>query len=263
MKKLIYLAPFYLMLIGGCSKDEPVSVQNNVESSVMATVASTLTVPIIPGYTPKSGTEPSHPIPYPIRPNTITRSSSSHWATPHPLYIKNTCLLKISHLEEGSTYHQINNDKLNIAFYSGDDDKKPIFVRRLKPTTPSPYGWTSYWNTPRNVENEHPEVLFTPRFARAIIIVLSKPCETFGFELSPNIQNKKVRCAVYWGVAALDNSKGSYGYQIETPCGARLFERQGGSAFTVVTIWINPPGESPRVNAEGMAIANIRYKLAE
>jgi hypothetical protein len=164
----------------GCSKNE-----NNILETSAVNQASTnykYTVPTVPGYTPPKGVEPGPPIPFPIRPDTLTAGSPLYgYGGPNPDYLKNTCLFTISHLEEGSTYHQINNEKLNIAFYSADGERRPISVRRLKPTTPYPYGWTEHWNSPPFVENEHPEVLFTSDFETTFIIVFSKRCVKFGW----------------------------------------------------------------------------------
>jgi hypothetical protein len=265
MKKVIYLAVFYFAAMTSCSKNEPEAVKGPLQSAATQMTASTLTVPVIPGYTPKPGIEPGQPIPYPIKPDTITPGygSTTNYGSPSAPYFEGTCLFNISQLEEGSTYHQVNNDKINMAFYSGTGDEKPIFVRRLKPTTPSPYGWTAYWNNLQSVENEHPEVLFISRFETPMIIVLSKPCVKFGMEISPNLQNVPINFEVFWGNSSMDLTSGSFSQTIQTPSGAIIYSLEGEKPFTVVTIRYYPMGENPIVNPEGLAIANIRYKLAK
>jgi len=266
MKKVIFLGVIYLAVISSCAKNEADLLNNTAKTAAVEVTAVTLTIPDIPGYTPKPGIEPGNPIPYPDEECEITPGgSTTNYGNPSIDYLEGTTVFNISQLEEGSTYHQINNDNLNMAFYSGDGDKKPISVRRLTPTTASPYGWTPYWNTLDLVEQEHPEVLFAPRFERAIIIVLSKPCVKFGFELAPNLQNQLLNCAVFWGNAPMDSSRGAFDYQIKTPSGAALYsiEEEGNYKFTVITILIYPPGNNPIVNPEGLAMANIRYKLAK
>jgi hypothetical protein len=268
MKKLIYLAIFYFAALTSCAKNDHELVQTNIETAAVEIAAATLTIPDVPGYTPKPGIEPGKPIPFPP-PKTPTDFDgyTISWGGPSADYIDGTCLLKISHLEEGSTYHQINNKNINMAFYSGDGDRKPMSVRRLKPTTPAPYGWTPIWNTLPLVENEHPEVLFTSRFEKSIIIVLSKPCIKFGFELSPNLQDEVLNCVVYWGQFAGDGSRGAFDHPVQSPGGAVLYSLQPigkNPSFNVVTISFYPRGEgNPMINPEGIALANIRYQLAE
>jgi hypothetical protein len=268
MRNQIYFGIFCFVAITGCSKNESDFVSASIKTASVEITAATLTIPDVPGYTPKQGIEPGKPIPFPI-PKTfpVFDGYIENWGGPGSGYIDGTCLLRIAHLEEGSTYHQINNDKINMAFYSGDGDEKPLYVRRLKPTTPAPYGWTPLWNTLPDVENEHPEVLFTSRFERSIIIVLSKPCVKFGFELSPNLQNEVLNCGVFWGNFAGDLSRGSFDHPVQSPGGAVLYSvmpvGKNGS-FTVVTINFYPRGEgAPMINPEGIALANIRYQLAE
>jgi hypothetical protein len=268
MRKLIYLGIFFLVAITSCSKNESDVVSDSSNTAAVEITAATLTIPDVPGYTPKQGIEPPNPIPFPV-PKTLPPFDGyiENWGGPGEDYKDGTCLLKISHLEEGSTYHQINNNNIKMAFYSGDGDEKPMFVRRLKPTTPAPYGWTPIWNTQPNVENEHPEVLFTSRFEKSIILVLSKPVIKFGFELSPNLQNEVQNCSVVCGNFAGDYSRGSFDHPVQSPGGAQLYSvRPVGknTSFTVVTISFYPRGDwNPLINPEGVALANIRYQLAE
>lgn len=261
---------FCFFALTSCSKNESDVISDSPKTAAVEITAATLTIPEVPGYTPKPGIEPGKPIPFPpMRTPTPWDGYIENWGNPGPDYIKGTCLLKIDHLEEGSTYHQINNKNINMAFYSGDGDEKPMFVRRLKPTTPAPYGWTPLWNTLPNVENEHPEVLFTSRFESSIIIVLSKPCTKFGFELSPNLQNEVLNCSVSWGQFAGDGSRGSFDHPVQSPGGALLYSVhpvgiRKDPSFNVVTINFYPRGEgNPMINPEGIALANIRYQLAE
>jgi hypothetical protein len=265
MKKNVYLALFCLAAMSGCAKNEPETFKNKAQIAATQITASTLTVPVVPGYTPKAGIEPANPIPYPATPTTVPQGfgSTINYGSPSAPYFEGTCKFTISHLEEGSTYHQVNNDKINMAFYNGSGDKKPLYVRRLKPTTPSPYGWTAYWNNLKNVENEHPEVLFLSRFETRAMIVLSKPCVKFGMELSPNIQNQPLDLEVFWGNSLNDLSSGGFSISTQTPSGAMIFSLEGKKPFTVVTIRYYPVGGTQDINPEGLAIANIRYKLAK
>jgi hypothetical protein len=262
MKKLIYLSVFLTAIIG-CAKNEPSITASSELSAIQVTADMPLTVPDVPGYTPKAGIEPGQPIPAPApnKPGPGAASYSS-WEKPDANYRKGLCLFSISHLEEGSTYHQMNNERLNIAFYTGDASPKPILARRLVPTTPAPYGWTAHWNYKPWVENEHPEVLFISRFEKSIAIVLSKPCIKFGLELSPNRQNLAYDFEAYFGNSLYDLSIGYIDKLINTPSGARLYSVEAEKPFTVVTISLNYSDVNRDINPEGIAIANIRYKLA-
>jgi hypothetical protein len=255
-----FLAVACVIASVGCSKDN-----NSVLETAAVSEASTsykLTVPPVPGYTPPRGVEPGQPLAYPIRPHTTPNPTpTTNYGNPGSEYLKGMCLFTISHLEEGSTYHQVNNGKINIAFYNGNGDKRPISVRRLKPTTPSPYGWTAYWNTLYWVENEHPEVLFTNDADSSFIIVLSKPCLKFGMEISPNIQNVPCTLEVTWGNFVNETTSGYFSETPQTPSRALLFAVESETPFSVVTVRFQNKSyftENPR----GLAIANIRYKRA-
>lgn len=264
MKKLIYLSVIFITTTIGCSKNEASLTVNSELSANDASSEMPLTIPYVPGYIPKPGIEPGQPIPAPApyKPGSFG-SEYSAWEQPDANYLKDLCLFNISHLAEGSTYHQVNNDRLNIAFYSGDPGTKPIFARMLKPTTPSPYGWTAHWGDKPWVENEHPEVLFISRFERSFSIVLSKPCIKFGMEIAPNRQNLDYNFEAYFGNSLYDLSLGYISGLINTPSGARLYSVETKKPFSIVTISFNYTNLNPDINPEGLAIANIRYKLAD
>jgi hypothetical protein len=265
MKRFIgiwFLAAACICAASGCSKVE----NNNLEMSALSDVSTgyPLTVPEVPGYTPEAGIEPGQPIVIPLPPYPpLGGTSSSSDGGPNQFYIQRTSLLNIAQLEEGKTYHQINTNDLNIAFFSGDGNGKAIHVRRLKPTTPSPYGWSAHWNTLPNVENEHPEVLLMSEFRETFMIVLSKPCVEFGFELSPNRQNKQFSFIIAAGNFLRDSSRGGIEFPVKTPSQAQLFNVQAEKPFRVITIlYSHSPIEDLSVTHKGIAIANIRYTLA-
>jgi hypothetical protein len=267
MKKFMgiwFLAAASLYAASGCSK-----VENNIgERAEISAVPSgfPLTVPEVPGYTPEAGIEPGQPIEIPLPPHPpLAGTSSSSDGGPNEFYIQRTSLLSIAQLEEGKTYHQINTNALNIAFFSGDGNGKAIHVRRLKPTTSSPYGWNAHWNTLPNVENEHPEVLFMSEFRETFMIVLSKPCLEFGFELSPNRQNKEFSFRTTAGNFLRDSSRGGIEFPVKTPSKAQLFNVQAEKPFRVITVYYShsSPVEDLSITHKGIAMANIRYTLAK
>jgi hypothetical protein len=254
------LAATCLIVALSCSKDEINVVENAAVSDVSTPYP--LTIPPIPGYTPEPGIEPGQPlsVPHPSPP-AVDFTSSSADATSNGEYLKRTCVFEVAQLDEGKTYHQINNKNLNIAFFNPDIDDKPIKVRRLKPTTPSPYGWTAHWNDLSRVENEHPEVLFLDEFLKSFIIVLSKPCIEVGVELSPNRQNVPYIFNISAGDAPYSKVRGDYNFFFHTPSGAQLFNIQAEKPFNVVTIGVYSKKLIQPHN--GISMANIRYKLAE
>ncbi len=257
-----FLAAACLFAASGCSK-----VESNIGEHAEIGAVSTgfpLTVPEVPDGTLEPGIEPGQPIPIPLPPYPpLAGTSSSSNGSPNQFYIERTSLLPIAQLEEGKTYHQINSTGLNIAFFSGDGNGKAIHVRRLKPTTPSPQGWTAHWNTLPNVENEHPEILFMSEFRETFMIVLSKPCLEFGFELSPNRQNKNFTFRVAVGNFLRDSNGGDITFPVKTPSEAQLFNVQAEKPFNVVTIFSNhSPIEDLSITHKGIAMANIRYTLA-
>jgi hypothetical protein len=224
-----------------------------------------LTVPPVPGYTPQPGVEPGNPLSIPIPPDPPFRDTEWHNASePNAEYLNRTVPFDFSFLAEGKTYHQLNTPALNIAFFSGDGDGRAIKVRRMKPTTPSPYGWPCPWNNANQTQSTHPEVLFISEFREAFMIILSKPCLEFGFELAPNRQNKDFGFAFMVGNFYYDKTRGSYGMLSRTPNGARLYSVQATAPFSVITVaHYSLVGENLSITHDGIALANIRYKLAE
>ncbi len=224
-----------------------------------------LTIPNVPGNTPEPGIEPGNPLSIPIPPDPPFRTTEWNNANvPTPEYLTRTNRFNFSFLEEGKTYHQLNTPALNMAFFSGDGDGKAIKVRRLKPTTPAPYGWTCTWNNLNQTQSKHPEVLFVAEFREAFMIILSKPCIEFGFELAPNRQNKNFGFRFYVGNYYFDETRGGTAMLTRTPNGARLYSVQATAPFSVITVSrYREAGEDLSITHDGVALANIRYKLAE
>jgi hypothetical protein len=62
----------------------------------------------------------------------------------------------------------------------------------------------------------------------------------------------------------LDGTRGFVGLPIKTPSGAHLYNIQAEEPFSVVTIQYSKGAfEDLSITHEGLAMANIRYKLAE
>jgi hypothetical protein len=245
-----------------CSKDDSnLAAPPTVSDVIYWPIRHPLSVPPAPNNDYEPGNGPHREFNFPVRsPQVFPDAPFKSDTLTNPAYLKRTCLFDFSQLEEGKIYEQINNKNLHMAFYTPEDDEYWLVVRRLKPTTPWPNGWTFVWNTPPLVEREHPEVLFAD-FLDTFVFLLSKPCTEFGVEISPNIQNIPYPFVMYTGNYKGDGSSGLVGHVVQTPSGARLFNIQAEKPFTVVT-FSTQLSRDERLPCEGMAMANIRYRLA-
>jgi hypothetical protein len=181
--------------------------------------------------------------------------------TPTPEYLKETCLVDISKLENNKTYHAIQNGKLTIGFFSGPFSDSEARLLKLKSSSET--GWNAAWGQSPNVQSENPDVLYTVISRNELIIYLSKPCIEFGFEIAPNHKNYDHRFGAEFGDWIFDANKGSVsGLVTRSPSGARLLAVKSTEPFTMITVRSSdsPTGDEP---VEGFAIANIRYKLAK
>jgi hypothetical protein len=269
-----------LIILSSCAKNEE-SV-----TKVMAAVPapdSMVLVYTIKGLPPtKPGIEPSNPLPQPAP--TGIKPPETHYEiifNPTAAYLKETCLFDFSKLELGSTYHQINNKNINMAFFTSTDT---LNVQRLVGNSSSPWSWNAHWNYSPYVESEHPDVLFTYQQYN-VVIALSKPCIEFGVELSPNRQGGDIACAPgrpgpefvgcylapdhhfssNFGNFVRDYSAGVAEQRLKTPSGARLFAVKATKPFTVVSLHFDfENGNVDSLNGpRGIALAKIRYKLAK
>jgi hypothetical protein len=263
--KLLFVAACTVAIFG-CTKDEPSLSNTDTAKSVSISASYPETVPITNDLTP--GIEPGDDLLNPERePGDYPPTPGVKFTmipTPCPEYLEETRLFTINHLEEGSTYHQLNNKNLKIAFFNGSSIVPNLLVQRVKPSPPAPKGWTAHWGNLPGVESEHPEVLLVPPFAYEIGIALSKPCTEFGLELSPNSQNRAFKFDVSFGNYLGDYSRGYVSQHIETPSGAKRYAVKSSKPFTVVTIRYDIESSSNLIyDPRGVAIANIRYKLAK
>jgi len=173
-------------------------------------------------------------------------------------YLKETCLLDISKLKAGSYYEQIGNKDFYVAFFNNDKGKTS--VQKLDAKKTAPYGWNCEWNINPFVEKKYPEVLFNPIDYGDITIILSKPCTEFGFELTPNIRGKNVNFSAVFGFIRYGIIQPLTTYN---PGGARIFGMSSVPPFNIVKISLNTDPNQVGYSPGGLAIANIRYKLAK
>jgi hypothetical protein len=180
-------------------------------------------------------------------------------ATPTKEYLDETCLVDVSKLENNKTYHTIQNGKLTIGFFSDGGSG----LRFLKLKSGSKDGWNSEWGTSPNVGSKNPDVFYSLISREQLVIYLSKPCIEFGFEVAPNHKDYDHKFGASYGDWLFDDAKG-YVSSIVTrsPSGARLISVKATKPFTMITLGSgdSPTGDLP---VEGVAIANIRYKLAK
>ncbi|EOR92635.1 hypothetical protein ADIARSV_4147 [Arcticibacter svalbardensis MN12-7] len=182
-------------------------------------------------------------------------------SVPSAEYIKATKLVDISKLIPGSFYHQIGTEDFYLSLFTRFDEE--LSFQKLKGSA-STYGWNCHWNRPPFVEKEHPDILFNPDFRGEFLIVLSKPCTEFGFELAPNIKNKNTNFIGFYGNGNWDYSSGKISALTTfSPSGARLFAIKSTRPFTTVTLHWGEYANAENYTPGGSAIANIRYTLAE
>jgi hypothetical protein len=250
----IRIAVAISMFLSSCAKNEESA------TNVPAAIAEVHTVG--PQPTPTPGSEPSNPIPLPPYDPGVRPPDQPYTAIDNPTaaYINETCLFDISKMVVGSTYHQVNNKNINIGFFSAYD---AIKVQRFTNTGSPTWGWNAHWNYSPYVEKERPDVLVTGE-DQTFVLALSKPCIEFGIEVSPNIQQADHLYAVDFGNFVYDSSAGYAQQRLKTPSGARLFAVKSTKPFSVVTIgFVFENGSVDYINLpDGLAIANIRYKLA-
>lgn len=177
---------------------------------------------------------------------------------PIPEYVKETCLVDISSLEYKKSYHKLHNGTLTIGFF---DVISANPTRLLKLKSGNATGWNAEWGISPYVEQETPDLLYYDGSrGEKLVISLSKPCVEFGFEIAANDQTVDHSWDLLVGDYTYDGSKG-FVSQTTMPGGARLIMVKSTKPFTTVTFG---SGDSPSMqDIQGLAIANIRYKLAK
>jgi hypothetical protein len=261
MKKIniCYVAILVLgTTIISCSKDE--AVVNN--SSQMAASNNPLYhySVIAPYNVGVAGIDPSEKLKLPI--DSIDPSEGPKYPfnvldVPTPTYKQETCLLDISKLESHKTYHAIQSDKLTVGFFNADGSAARVLKLNSGPT-----GWNAAWGCVQNVELKSPDVLYVSTNSSMVtVIYLSKPSIEFGFELAPDQQDYDHRIGVAFGNWFKGSSEGCVTSTVRSPSGARLFAIKATKPFTTITVMLNDSAGS--VPVRGIAMANIRYKLAE
>ena len=256
MRKIVNLCVLASVLvplvITSCAKEDVLS-SNPTHSNAVNAIAQRYAVD--PPYgTYEPGQEPAIPFKPPVISDTPSIDPQYPYQVitiPTKTYLDETCLLDLSNLEGHKTYHTIENENLTISLRYDS-------VLKLNA---GPSGWNSRWGSAPNVVKENPDVLYLYN-ANLSVIYLSKPCVEFGFEMAPNHQDYDHKFGVTFGNDWLDYSEGFTSSIIKGPFGARLYAIRAGHPFTQITITNNdsPTGDIP---ADGIALANIRYRLAK
>jgi hypothetical protein len=177
-------------------------------------------------------------------------------------YLQKTKKLDLSYLADGAVNHIIGKDDLTLYV-------DPDFVQgAFRKLSSGPKGWWTHWNYSPYAESENPIVLFavdhrygTKNPVNGMGISLGRAVTSFGFEIAPNSTGKDVKVLVTY------NNYGGYRGQtmfaveqtISSPSGARLIALKSNMPFTYVGIQL----QDQKYPAEGFAIANIRYQLAD
>jgi hypothetical protein len=266
MNKRYYRALMIVMLgsmIVSCSKEEGAVNSSPTQVAATSTVAATQLRSVPLDYVSKPGVETSSPVYFPAPPDdpwTWPSYPFTKIPTPTEVYKRETCVFDLSALEYASSYRKIKNGQLTIGFFDENSTNNSA-IPMIKLKTSNVDGWNSKWGSLPNVENENPDVLFTKTMFRSVVIVLSKPCIEFGFEMAPNNQGRAYSLTANFGDWIYDNAKGGVSINLTSPEGARLFAVKATKPFTVVHI---DYGGSPSDGyPDGVALANIRYKLAK
>ncbi len=263
-----YFRSFMFLVLGtmiiSCSKDEGPSAQpdEKLETTTKAAVTREYSYafkgPLQPGSTKPSTIyfppPPDDPWNWPSYP--FTRI-----LTPTAEYLEETCLVDVSNLENGKTYTELKNGKLTMGFFGspfdGDSRKELVKLKSNDPTQ-----WNSSWGVSPNVEAENPDVFYCYIANDNLVIYFSRPLIEFGFEVAPNHKNAEHSISAQYGDWLFDNAKGGSGVVTKSPNGAQLVAVKATKPFTMVMISL---GDHPTqdIPAEGIAMANFRYKLAK
>lgn len=255
-------------MILSCSKEEAVSPETvaNMSSQAQTDVEHYAWFPIYKGGDPgidavgslNIPTEPRFNFPYGPDDEVRPKYPFKIIAQPDQRYIDETCLFDVSALEQNKTYHKLRNGSLTIGFFDGGFEE----IGLLKLPSSSETGWNSHWGLPPAVEKERPDVFYYNTWnSYSIIIYLSKPCIEFGFEIAPNNKTWQHSFYVDYGDWLNDDSKGNVSVETKSPSGAALAAIKATKPFRLVRIW--SIGSPTLPLAEGMAISNLRYKLAK
>lgn len=177
--------------------------------------------------------------------------------SPTNSYLKETCLFDVSQLENNKTYHKLQNGSLRMAFFTPGFEE----LRMLKLPSSSESGWNAHWANPPAVESEKPDVFVTWLYRMdSFVIYLSKPVTEFGFEIAPNNKAGKHTFSAYYGDWLRQSTKGYVEVEASSPSGAGLVAIKASEPFRMIIVYNTDHPKEP--DAQGVAIANIRYRLA-
>jgi len=266
MKK-IYLRSFMVLVLStmiiSCSKEESATTDSIKESSINQASSKQIYAVLPPYNVGEEGKDSNGKVKQPRQPDwntTLPNYAFSFIDKPTTEYTKETCLIDISGLEYNKDYHKLQNGTLTIGFFDVISDKP---TRLLKLKSSNATGWNANWGISPYVEQGTPDVLFySGSRAEKLVISLSKPCVEFGFEIAANHQNSDHLFELLAGDYTYDGSKGNVVQTTKGPGGAKLIMVRSTKPFTTVTFG---SADSPTgvTDIQGLAIANIRYKLAK
>jgi hypothetical protein len=265
MKKNYFRTMVFLAvgtLIISCSKDESAVNRKNEVASTNESEPYELS--FVEGLSPyPAGTDAPEALHMPYPPDDpygVPRYPYTEIKNPTAEYLKETCLVDVSKLENGKTYHSIKSGKLTIGFFDGPFDNSKDRLLKLKSSSET--GWNANWGMAPNVQSENPDVFYMAFGRNDLIIYLSKPCTEFGFEIAPNHKNYDHKFLTEYGDWIYDNAKGGADVKARSPSGASLIAVKATKPFTMITL---RSGDSPTGDAivAGMAITNFRYRLAK
>jgi hypothetical protein len=172
-------------------------------------------------------------------------------------YLKGTKKMDLSKLKDCDFLGKFGNEEFSIV------TTQRIKKQGVRKLDNGPNGWWAHWNYSPYTESEYPTVLFAVMFGSAsnsLDFTFSKKVSTFGFEVAPNTIGGTFKVTVRY-------QEESWYHQpeiinlvqtVSSPSGARLIALKSDIPFQRVTIDLEST-----LHSEGVAIANIRYKLAK
>jgi len=265
MKKIYFRAlvvPAMCMALLGCSKEERSSTNNPQKVSVDKAAVASETIDfsnhtVVPGK--PGGKFPAMLLEY-YELEDHTRYPYTAINTVTPEYLAETCPFDLSQLEDGKSYKQIDNKNLKMQFHVNSQNTSPVV--KISSVAAPAFGWTAAWGTYPNVQQGNPQHLIYTYNDKDFVILLSKPCIEFGFEIAPNSQGKEYGYGVSFGNAKFDDNRGSGGARVTTPLGAKLIAVKATQPFNTINITYSKQTGTD-LGSSGIALANIRYKLAK
>ena len=154
---------------------------------------------------------------------------------PSAAYKAATTKIDISAIKDGTSDDEISGGGLTVTFNTTMD----------KLSVPDTWGT---WNSPPATESKTPPILFSDGFS-SILMGLSMPEKTFGFEAQPDLSDNEKLTATFFDSS--DKTIGSITLTVSGNAGALLFAGSSNTPISSVTL--------TDLSGRDFAIANVRF----